>query len=367
VGLSAETRSQGNPRLPKEFTQNAPKKFAARRGTSYLVSETVAMIQSFVFNDGKLVASNLDTDALRLVRADKGLLIWVNLFAPTPEESRAILEDVFAFHPLAIEDCLAESRYPKIEDYEDYLFLVMHAVAFSKEDQFRTTELDFFIGKSFLVTHHTEPLGTVTSTIDRVQKNPVAITRGVDRLAHFLLDTMVDAYQPVLADLTKEVRTLEDDVFTRTSNRENSVIGEFRERKRELSDLQQIIRPQRDVLNRIARGEFKIIRPVLLPYFRDLLGNLNRIESTATTLSDQLYLTLDVFLNKASYDTNEVIKVLTLMTAITTPTLLIGTWYGMNFGDMPELHLPYAYPVAALVTVISTILLIIWLRRKHWL
>ncbi len=204
------------------------------------------MIQSFVFNDGKLVASNLDSDALRLVRADKGLFIWVNLFNPTPEESTAILEEVFSFHPLAIEDCLAVSRYPKIEDYEDYLFLVMHAVAFSKEEQFRTTELDFFIGKTFLVTHHSEPLGPVTSTIDRIQKNPSSITRGMDRLAHFLLDCMVDAYQPVLNDLTKEVRTLEDDVFL-TKHPEPTVIREFRERKRELSDLQQIVRPQHDV------------------------------------------------------------------------------------------------------------------------
>jgi len=99
------------------------------------------MIQSFVFNDGKVVARNLDSDALKLVRADKGLLIWVNLFAPAPEESNIIFKDVFSFHPLAVEDCLAESRYPKIEDYEDYLYLVMHAVAFSKEDQFAPRSL----------------------------------------------------------------------------------------------------------------------------------------------------------------------------------------------------------------------------------
>src|SRR5580698_3023775 len=172
------------------------------------------MIQSFVFNDGKLVASNLDSDALRLVRADKGLLIWVNLFAPTPEEASSILEDVFSFHPLAIED---------------YLYLVMHAVAFNKEDQFRTTELDLFIGKSFLVTHHSEPLATVTSAIDRIQKNPASITRGMDRLAHFLLDTMVDAYQPVLNDLTTEIGTLEDTVFL-TRDPEPTVIREFRAR-----------------------------------------------------------------------------------------------------------------------------------------
>lgn len=324
------------------------------------------MIQSFVFNDGKLVASNLDSDALRLVRADKGLLIWVNLFAPTPQEATAILEDVFSFHPLAIEDCLAVSRYPKIEDYEDYLYLVMHAVAFNKEEQFRTTELDLFIGKSFLVTHHAEPLASVTATIERIQKNPVSIARGMDRLAHFLLDTMVDAYQPVLNDLTAEIAALEDKVFL-SHESEPTIVREFRARKKELTDLQQIVRPQREVANRLARGEFKLIRPILLPYFRDLQGNLNRIDANASTLSDQLYLTLDVFLNKSSYETNEIIKILTLLTAITTPTVLIGTWYGMNFQDMPELHLPYAYPVAAAVTVLSTLLLVWWLRFKHWL
>jgi len=273
---------------------------------------------------------------------------------------------VFSFHPLAIEDALSISQYPKIEDYEDYLYLVMHAVAFNKEDQFRTSELDFFIGKSFLVTHHTEPLSMVTSTIERIRKNPATITRGMDRLAHFLLDTMVDAYQPVLNNLTQEIHALEDIVFTATHS-EPSVIREFRERKKEVSHLQEIVRPQRDVLNRIARGEFKQIRPVLLPYFRDILSNLNRTEATASSLSDELYLTLDVFLNKASYETNEIIKVLTLMTAVTTPTLLVGTWYGMNFHDMPELALPHAYPIAGLITILSTIALVIWLRKKHWL
>jgi magnesium transporter len=323
------------------------------------------MIQSFVFNDGKLVASNLDSDALRLVRSDKGLFIWVNLFNPTPEESTAILEEVFAFHPLAIEDCLAVTRYPKIEDYEDYLFLVMHAVAFNKEEQFRTTELDFFIGKTFLVTHHTEPLPAINSAVERIQKNSASVARGMDRLSHFLLDTIVDAYQPVLNDLTQEISSLEDTVFL-ARHPEQSVIREFRDRKKEITDLQAIVRPQRDVVNRLARGEFKIIRPVLLPYFRDLLGNLNRIETTAATLSDQLYLTLDVFLNKASYETNEIIKVLTLLTAITTPTLLLGTWYGMNL-KMPEYQWEYAYPIALTIDFFSTIGLVIWLRRKHWL
>jgi magnesium transporter len=105
---------------------------------------------------------------------------------------------------------------------------------------------------------------------------------------------------------------------------------------------------------------------VLLPYFRDLLGNLNRIESSATTLHDQLYMTLDVFLNKASYETNEIIKVLTLLTALTTPTLLLGTWYGMNL-KMPEYQLDDAYPIALAVDFVATLGMVFWLRHKHWL
>jgi len=336
---------------------------APRRIT--LLTTVAIMIQSFVFNDGKVVASNLDSDALRLVRADKGLLIWVNLSAPTREEATAILEDVFSFHPLAIEDCLTMSRYPKIEDYEDYLYLVMHAVAFSKEDQFRTTELDLFIGKTFLVTHHAEPLAAITSTIERIHKNPTAIARGMDRLAHHLLDTIVDAYQPVLNDLTGEIAALEDVVFASRES-EPTVIKEFRARKKELSDLQQIVRPQRDVVSRLARSEFKIIRPVLMPYFRDLLGNLNRIETSASSLGEQLYMTLDVYLNKASYETNEIIKVLTLLTALTTPTLLIGTWYGMNL-KMPEYQWENAYPFFIGLDVVATVLMILYLRLKRWL
>jgi magnesium transporter len=324
------------------------------------------MIQSFVFNDGKLVASNLDTDALKLVRADKGLLIWVDLFAPTPDEVTAVLEDLFAFHPLAIEDCLTLSRYPTIEDYEDYLFLVMHAVAFNKEEQFSTTELNFFIGKSFLVTHHSQPLVTINSTIERLKKNPTVISRGMDRLAHVLLDTMVDAYQPVLDDFTKEVHALEDEVFDNKKS-EPTVMKDFRERKREISHFQEIVRPQRDVVTRMARGEFKLIRPVLLPYFRDLLSNINRIDAAAHTLNDQLYLTLDVYLNKASYETNEIIKVLTLLTAVTLPAILVSTWYGMNFKDMPEYDFPHAYPVVAGIVIAFTTGMVLWLRKKKWL
>ena len=104
------------------------------------------MIRSFVFSEGKIVSQDLETEALRLVRADKGLILWVDLDNPTDEEIKIILEGVFQFHPLAIEDCVTPSSLPKIEDYEDYLFIVMHAVDFTRSEKFATTELDLFLG-----------------------------------------------------------------------------------------------------------------------------------------------------------------------------------------------------------------------------
>ncbi len=113
-------------------------------------------------------------------RSDKGLLLWVDLDRPTDEEIKAVLEGVFQFHPLAIEVCVAPNRLPHIEDYEDYLFIVTHAVEYSKKDNFVATELDIFLSKEYLVTFHRTPLRSVQSLTERLGKNPGTLLRGPD-------------------------------------------------------------------------------------------------------------------------------------------------------------------------------------------
>lgn len=324
------------------------------------------MIRSYVFSEGKVVGEDLDIDALKLVRADKGLHIWVDLMEPTPEESKLILEDLFNFHPLAIEDCLTVSQLPKVEDYEDYLFLVMHAVDFTRADKFQTKEIDFFLGKEFLVTYHMTPMRTIQAAQERLHKGTFATFKLMDRLLHLLLDALVDNYQPVLTELGQELQELEDEVFTDRPTSGN-LITDFRHVKGDVALLRQIVRPQRDVIYRMSRGEFKIIRPLLLPYYRDIHDNLTRIDEMAHSYNDQLFMSMDVYLNKAANDTNDIIKLLTLLTAITTPTILVGTWYGMNFQGIPELSYPHGYLIAGVVTVSSTLGLIWWLKVKRWL
>ena len=323
------------------------------------------MIRSFIFSDGKLVGSDLAREALRLVRADKGLLLWVDLDNPTEDEIKFVLEGVFQFHPLAIEDCVAPNSLPKVEDYEDYLFIVTHAVDFKRTEKFNTTELDLFLGKDYLVTFHTAPLRSVTTLIDRTVKAAGPGPRGPDRVAHTLLDLLVDNYAPVLDELHTELEELEENVLSRDSG-QKTLVNELLHVRRDFTKLRTIVRPQRDVIERLARGESKLIRTSLLPYFRNLRDNLVRLDATVVSYHERLMMAFDIYLNKAAFEANEGIKFLTALTAVTLPAVLVGGWYGMNFDHMPELRSPHGYLYACTLTLVSTIAMVIYLKKKKW-
>jgi magnesium transporter len=321
------------------------------------------MIRSFIFSDGKLVGQDLELEALRLVRSDKGLLLWVDLDNPTPDEIKTILEGVFQFHPLAIEDCVAPSSLPKVEDYDEYLFIVTHAVDFTRTDKFHTTELDMFLGRDYIVTFHTAPLRAVSTLIDRFSKNAGVLPRGPDRVAHTLIDLIVDNYAPVIEELRAELEELEEHVLSKASAQKN-LVNELLHVRNDFTRLRTIVRPQRDVIDRLARGDSKLVRAKLLPYFRDLRDNLARLEDTVASYHERLLMAFDIYLNKAAFEANEGIKFLTALTAITIPVVVIGTWYGMNFEHMPELA--RGYPFAVGLTAVSTLLMFLYLRKKKW-
>jgi magnesium transporter len=130
--------------------------------------------------------------------------------------------------------------------------------------------------------------------------------------------------------------------------------------------LRTIVRPQRDVIDRLARGDSKLVRPKLLPYFRDLRDNLVRLEDTAASYHERLLMAFDIYLNKAAFEANEGIKFLTALTAVTLPAVLVGGWYGMNFEHMPELKSPHGYLYACLLTLVSTVGMVLYLKKKKW-
>ena len=307
---------------------------------------------------------DLELSQLHPAAPEKGRIVWFDLEDPTDEETKRILDETFHFHPLAIEDCLTPSSLPKVEDYEDYLFIVTHAVAFTREDKFTSTELDLFLGKDYLVTFHRTPLKPVQAVVDRVAKSNGVVARGPDRLAHTLLDAVVDNYQPVMAELGEELDELEEAVLAKTAGKD--FVGEILHVRGDFSRLRSIVRPQREIVERLARGESKLIRTTMLPYFRDLRDDLVRYEDAGESYHERLMMTFDIYLNKAAFEANEGIKFLTALTAVTLPAVLVGGWYGMNFEHMPELKSPHGYAWACTITLIATVVMIVYLKRKRW-
>src|SRR2546422_6135125 len=242
--------------------------------------------------------------------------------------------------------------------------MVIHGVDYSRKDGvFATRQLNFFLGKNFLVTFHEVPLRSVQVTAERCLKSTVHIARAPDRVAHTLLDSIVENYKPALEELSLEIGELEQQALQNTTK---ETLNKILQIKKEVMHLRQIIGPQREVLARFARGEFKLIRAHLVPYYRDVYDALYHISELAQGYTDSLTGILQVYLNMSSNQTGEVVKLLTLITVITTPLMMIGTWYGMNFHDMPELNWQHGYAAAAGVTLVSTVATVWYFRRKRW-
>ncbi len=331
------------------------------------------MIRSLVFTtQGKLHSKDIEMFLMPTLLSDTNLFLWVDLENSTPEETKYVLEEVFHFHPLSVEDAVTVSASPKVEEYQPkeddkfapYLFMVIHAVDYSRKDGvFATSELNFFLGKNFLVTYHEVPIRSVASTEEQALKSTVHIARAPDRVAYTLLDSIVDNYKPALDELSLEIAELEQQALQHPTK---ATLNKILQVKKEVLHLRQIIGPQREVLARFARGEFKLIRPHMVPYYRDVYDGLFQISELAQGYTDSLTGILQVYLNMSSNQTGEVVKLLTMITVITTPLMMVGTWYGMNFHDMPEVSWPHGYWVAGALTAVSTAVTIWYFKKRKW-
>lgn len=332
------------------------------------------MIRSFAFTtQGKLHSQDIDLFLMPTLLADTNLFLWVDLDQAPEADSRRILEGVFHFHPLTIEDCLQISASPKVDEYHPkegdrfapHLFMVIHAVDYSRRDGvFATSELNFFLGKNFLVTYHDVPLRSVQLTAERSVHGTILLARAPDRLAHNLLDAIAQNYKPALDELAVEISDLEQEVIQAPHPR---LLTRIIQLKKEVWHLRQIIGPQREVMSRFAGGEFKLIRPHLVPYYRNVYDSLSQISELAHSYTDSISGLLQVYLSMSSNQTAEVVKLLTLITIITTPLMMVGTWYGMNFHDMPELGSTHGYVIASILMITTTIGTYWYFKRKGWL
>jgi magnesium transporter len=297
--------------------------------------------------------------------AASGVILWVDIAAPSVPES-LILSDTFGFHPLSVEDAMSELEYPKAEAYDGYLYVVLHGLMYSKGDEgFATHDVDFFIGRNFLVTVHDGTSRSVQEIRDHCPRNTSMLGDGPIALFHRIVDRMVDRYLPEVEEFEDWMDEIEDSVFSAPSP---DVLRDILDLKRQISALRRIAIPQRDVIGRLARREFTDISSEMAYRFRDVYDHIVRLNDSAMMLQDRSTGVLDAHLSNVNNRLNQVMKVLTVMTTVFMPlTLLSGLW-GMNIllPRFPGSDAAQFWWILGIMLGVTSAMLVLF-RRKRWI
>lgn len=324
-------------------------------------------MEIFVHRKGEdFVEEGFPVDKLSELLSEPENLVWVDLEAPTKDDEK-ILADIFHFHPLTIEDAIATLNQPKVEAFHDYLFFIVHGVKIETTSKnFATKELDGYLGKNFVVTYHHENFVSIDKVKRQVRSSAYICGRGADYLLHQILDELVDLYLPVVEDFDDAINNIEDRIF-KSKIAGDKILEEILNLKRSVARLRRVTSKQLVVLYQISHGEFPFIEEKHLPFFRDVYDHLQRVSDLGESYRDLVSGLLDIQFNVVSNRTNEIVKVLTIFSAIILPLSLIAGIYGMNFDNIPELHTRNGYFVTIAMMVFIALGLLAYFWRKGWI
>jgi magnesium transporter len=293
-----------------------------------------------------------------------GEAVWVDLETPTPEEAE-ILSRVFGFHPLAIEDCWHEPQQPKIDDYGDYLFIVVHGVRYDTErGEFDTHELNIFLGERYLVTFHTFHSRSIEDVKSNLQRHPQQMARGMDFMLHQIVDRVIDNYFPKLEIIEDKIDELETAVLT---DAKPELLTRIFEVRRTVANLKRVATQEREVLSQMSRGDFPFVSEKAEVYFKDIYDHLFRIVEAADNHRETLSVLVQVYVSMVSNQLNHTMRVLTVIATLMLPLTVITGIYGMNFDFMPELHSKLGYPLVLLAMAAVSGGMLFYFRRRNWL
>lgn len=291
--------------------------------------------------------------------------IWVDIEGPT-EADRPLLEDVFHFHELAVDDAIERRHHPKVESYEGFLYLILHEVVpYEQEHEARTQDIDFFLARNLLVTVHTVASPAISLQQSLCVKHNDVLAEGPVALLHRIVDDMVDGYRPSVDILEARLEAIERTVFDDPSaNPLKEILG----LKAEVSSLRRLALPERDAIARLARREFGEIPEQMAYRFRDVYDQLVRLTDEAIFLQDRVTGLIEAHLSNQSNRLNQVMKVLTVIATIFMPLTVLTSMWGMNIG-LP--HFPGGpeaqfWWVSGVMLALSGAMLIVF-RWMRWL
>lgn len=321
----------------------------------------------YLSQEGKLQTDLTQIDIAFALQDPQGLL-WVDFEAVPDAESEPILLKTFGFHPLAVDDALQESHVPKLDDWGSYLYIVLHSVVYNEGEGVNTQELDVFMGKNYMVTHHDRPIEAIERLWNTIQRDDRRLKSGADHLLYRLTDEIVASYMPVEEQLDAEIDQIEDSMFGKW---DSGMLERLFRTKRSVINLRRILAPQREVLNKLARDELAVIDERDRIYFRDVYDHLVRLYEITESVRDLVSGTMDTYLSVTNNRMNEVMKTLTVITTLFMPISFIASFFGMNFFQ-PSTPLDIwtglpAFWITLLIVILTPMGMLSWMRRRRWM
>lgn len=297
---------------------------------------------------------------------DKPTVTWINIDGIQRIDVIEKIGKHFNLHPLALEDIVNTGQRPKMEDFVDYIFVVLKMLHYDeKESETKAEQLSLILGPNWVISFQ-ENEGDVFDPIrERIRADKGRIRKmGADYLVYALIDAVVDNYFIILEKIGEKIEEIEDELV---ANPAPETLQAIHNLKRQMIFLRKSVWPLREVISRLERWESQLINKSTDIYLRDVYDHTIQVIDAIETFRDMLSGMLDIYLSSVSNRMNEVMKVLTIIATIFIPLTLVAGLYGMNFRYMPELEWPWGYPLVLFVMFVIGVLMLIYFRKKKWL
>jgi magnesium transporter len=299
-----------------------------------------------------------------LLGNDKNL-VWVDMWDPGEAEKK-ILETTFELHPVLIDDMLADAPTPKVERFENYVYVVFHALleGAEKKGAVELVDFDFFLGKNWLVSSRPKDATAAEQTFNQIKKKPAELRKGVAYVAYLMVEHITERFLPLMDHLDRDIDRLESEILHATGPH---LLENVFSMKKKLQRLRRVGLHQKEILNRLGRGDFEQVPEETRPFFRDAYDHFVRVVDLGDSFSDIVNGAMEAYISINGHKMNEVMKVLTLSSTMMLPLTFIAGLYGMNFEVMPELHWRYGYYFALGAMGLTAVGLVGYFKRRGWL
>jgi magnesium transporter len=325
------------------------------------------IVDNALYRKGERVDVGLDTLDLSGVReqaSEEHDFVWVGLHDPTSDELQSVAE-IYDLHALAVEDAISAHQRPKVERYDDSLFIVLKTLWYlEEEDAVETGEISLFVGHKFVITVRHGSGGGLSDARHRLEGMSSVLAHGPSAVVYAVCDQVVDRYEEVAGSLQEDVDEVEESVFSTERTNDSARIYVL---KRELAEMRRAVMPLREPMNRFTVGSVRGIHGDAGPYFRDVADHLTRVAETIDSLDYLLSTAFEAHIAQISIQQNDDMRRISAAVGLVAAPTLIGSVYGMNFDHMPELHWIFGYPMALVLMLLSSLTVYIISKRAGWL